>query len=153
MPRKTDAPPDARRAALDLLARREHGAQELRAKLARQGAAGEAIESALAALQARGLQSDTRFAESFVHAHYRRGDGPLKIEAALRARGLSGADIAPWLADAALDWATAARAARAKRFGPEPPADAAARARQVRFLQQRGFAPAHIRAAFTPPGI
>jgi regulatory protein len=134
--------------ALALLARREHGAAELRAKLARKGAASAAIEDALDALQARGLQSDARFAESFVQARYQRGDGPLKIEAALRARGLGEAGIRPWLDGAGLDWNAAARAARRKRFGAAPPADPAGRAQQMRFLQQRGFTPAHIRAAF-----
>ena len=39
-----------------------------------------------------------------------------------------------------------ARAARARKFGPELPKDWKERSRQARFLQYRGFSTDHIRA-------
>jgi regulatory protein len=55
------------------------------------------------------------------------------------------------LIDAALasgpDWQALARRVRTAKFGRQPPASWADRARQARFLQYRGFSSDHIRAA------
>ena len=58
----------ARAKALDLLARREHAAAELRRKLERKGIDPLCAEQAVAELGEEGLQSDTRYAESVVSA-------------------------------------------------------------------------------------
>ena len=44
------------------------------------------------------------------------------------------------------DFVSLARAARARKFGPELPKDWKERSRQARFLQYRGFSTDHIRA-------
>ena len=44
-------------------------------------------------------------------------------------------------------WDELARAVRSRRFGETLPATRDERARQARFLEQRGFAAEHIRAA------
>jgi regulatory protein len=136
-----------RRAAMDLLARREHSGAELRAKLRARGADDAELGAALAGLAADGLQSDARYAEALARGHAGRGKGPLRIRAELRARGVDDA-----VADAALraldvSWAELAAAARRKRFGDAPPATREARAKQARFLEQRGFAAEHVRDA------
>src|SRR2546430_4325773 len=94
----------------------------------------------------RGVLDDRRFAENYVNWHAGRGQGPIRIAAQLRRCGLPEA-----LVDAALaggpDWQALARRARSARFGPQPPASWAEKARQARFLQYRGFSSDHIRAA------
>ena len=139
------APPSARRVAMDALARREHSREELRRKLVAKDLPSADIEDALDALQAEGLASDARFAEAFVAARSRRGQGPRRIRAELEARG-----VAPALADeplSAVDWGATAAAARLKKFGTGRPADLRERARQVRFLEYRGFTGEQIRQA------
>ena len=80
---------------MDLLARREHSMEELRVKLRARGFEdGEAVERELGRLCAEGLLSDARFAEAFVHAHRRRGEGPLRIAAGLRERAVTAEVIA-----------------------------------------------------------
>jgi regulatory protein len=44
------------------------------------------------------------------------------------------------------DFVSLARAARARKFGPDLPKDWKERSRQARFLQYRGFSTDHIRA-------
>ncbi len=81
-------PGDVRRAAMDLLARREHTRKELARKLSKKfRAVPEIVEEELDKLKAEGLQSDARLAEVFIRSRVSRGQGPVKIKMELRARG------------------------------------------------------------------
>jgi regulatory protein len=144
---RTERDADLRRAAMDLLARREHSRAELRTKLRRRGADGSAIDPVLEALDADGLQSDARYAEAMAQSCLRRGKGPLRIRAELRTRGVDDALIEAALRALHDDWVALAQNARRKRFGDALPDTREDRARQARFLEQRGFAAEHIRAA------
>lgn len=137
----------ARHAAMDLLARREHSPRELRAKLAQRGYPADAIDATLAALEREGLLSATRYLEAFIAGHARRGQGPVRIRAELEQQGIDREAIAAALAGCGLDFAALARDVRARRFGPAAPADFAERARQLKFLQYRGFTAAESSAA------
>lgn len=97
----------------------------------------EEIRSIMDDFERRGWLSEARFVEASVNRMSRRY-GPRRIEQTLRERGASDASIEtirPYLKNQA---EATARAALKRRF-PEPPRDAAQRARQVRFLQGRGF--------------
>jgi regulatory protein len=76
-----------------------------------------------------------------------RGQGPVRIRAELAQRGIDDEEAARLLRDAGVDWIESARAARRKRFGPARPVDYKERARQARFLQQRGFDSGQIGSA------
>ena len=58
----------------------------------------ELIDDLIEALVEENLVSDERFAESFVRSRVRRSQGPVKIRAALRAKGVDDSDIARALA-------------------------------------------------------
>ncbi len=133
--------------ALALLARREHSAQELKAKLLDRGYESTAVEAVLSSLEAQKLLSDARFVQEFVAARVRRGSGPLKIREELRGRGVSGELVEEALGRLAGGWSEGAAAARQKRFGKALPKDMQERARQARFLQQRGYSMQDIRKA------
>ncbi len=141
------SPADIRARALNLLARREHSRLELARKLRQRGMAGADLEQVLNELAAARLLSDTRFAEEYARSRAGRGYGPVRIRAELRERGIDDAGIQAALAELGEDWCRQAREARQRRFGAEPPADLKERARQSRFLQQRGFSPEQIRQA------
>jgi regulatory protein len=101
----------------------------------------------VAKLTAENLQSDARFVETFIIARINQGKGPLKISADLRARGIDDAVIAHGLDVADYDWYAAALEVRCKKFGKGPAADFRDKARQMRFLQSRGFDTDQIQAA------
>lgn len=135
---------------MDLLARREHSVAELRRKLAARDLPAGDIEAVLTELVAEGLASDARFAEAFVAARLRRGQGPARIRRELELRG-----VGRELADTALgqaDWSGSAQAVREKKFGQALPADYRERARQARFLQYRGFTAEQIHRALGGAG-
>jgi regulatory protein len=133
------SPESALRArALRLLARREHSRAELRRKLAPHVEEGADLEALLDDFTRRGWLSQERFVEQTVRSKARKF-GPLKIAHHLREKGIDEAGIAEGLAQAKEGEAEALEAAWRSRFG-RPPADAAEKARQIRFLQGRGFA-------------
>src|SRR5690606_12946791 len=97
------------------------------------------------------LQDDARFAESLVSARIRQGKGPVRIRLELAERGIDPALAEQALAECGEDWLALARRVRERRFGAELPADFPGKARQMRFLQYRGFEPDQIAAAMQPP--
>lgn len=137
---------EVREQAIRLLARREHSARELAFKLVRRGVPEALAEAVIDGLTQEGLQSDARYAESWVRHRVEQGYGPLRIRAELRERGVPDHLAGPALAEAEteIDWAEQARQAWARRFGGAP-ADLRERARQQRYLERRGFAAGHIR--------
>lgn len=130
-----------REAALDILARREHAVHELKQKLHGKGYGSEEIHSAVQALLNENLLSDVRFTEAFIHSRQQRGSGPMKIQAELRQKGISDAMIAKFLQERDRLWLEIAQQVRRKKFGDNLPCDFKEKARQARFLQQRGFSP------------
>jgi regulatory protein len=136
----------ARERALRLLARREHGARELSAKLRQRGADPETAAAAVTRLAADGLQSDARFIASRLRQRLAQGYGPLWIRGELQQAGLSREAIAEALA--AIDeaeWRTQAQALLARRF-PRAGADRDEAARAGRWLAGRGHTAATLRA-------
>ena len=123
--------------ALAALARREHSRTELRRKLAPHAESVEELDALLDSLQAQRWLSDERFAEQVVNGRGARF-GPLRIRQELAQHKVS-ADIAePLLAGLKVTERQRAHAIWQRKFD-HLPADLAERARQQRFLAQRGF--------------
>ncbi len=164
-PQTQDALKRLRQRAIRLLARRDHSQKELGRKLAsepvpRRRRRGEGdvapagdhtdespglppltdrIAWVLADLAARGYLDDGRFATSLVRRESAR-HGVLLIERRLAETGISGADAEPFLAEARGREFESALALWKRRFGT-PPSDLRERARQARYLANRGFSP------------
>lgn len=134
--------------ALALLTFREHSQAELREKLLEKGGEAEAIEALLDDLAQSGLQSDERFADVFVRNRFVRGKGPQVIRSELKARGLNTESATEALTESGCDWLAHAAAIRERRFGTELPTEQKEKARQMRFLQYRGFTGAQIGRVF-----
>jgi regulatory protein len=124
--------------AITLLARRDHSRAELEQKLQRYGGAAADVAVVLDRLQAENLLSDRRFAEGVVRVRGAR-HGSSRVAQDLRNRGVAGELAASLVAGLKATEAERAQAAWQTKFGSAP-ADARERARQMRFLQARGFA-------------
>jgi regulatory protein len=137
-----------RRKAMDLLARREHSALELRRKLLSREFDEATVDEVLARLQHDRLQSDERFTESYVHHRVNAGVGPLKIRQELLQRGI-GDDLAQQYLDSMSDqWDEMMAQQRVRKFGETIPQDLKDRMKQARFLQNRGFSPDSVMRLF-----
>jgi regulatory protein len=143
---KARDPEAARMAAMAQLARRDFATGELRQKLESQGFHREVAAAVIAELVEERALNDSRYAENYVAYSAGRGQGPLRIEAELKALGVSSELIEAALA-AGPDWRVLAREVRTRKFGTEPPSEWAEKTRQARFLQYRGFSSDHIRTA------
>jgi regulatory protein len=129
--------------ALRLLAGREHSRAELEKKLAAHAPESGELKQALDDLQAKGFISDQRVVESVIHRRAARlGVGRVKQE--LQAKGIGAEAMADALEGLRGTEVQRAREVWRKKFG-EPAADAAGRAKQMRFLASRGFGAEAIR--------
>ncbi len=145
-------PKEARKKAMDYLARREYGQRELEQKLIAAGFEVVTAADAVHKLSGEDLQDDRRFIESFVQSRINQGKGPVRIRQELGERGVNDGMIDEVLEDVAEDWLALARQIRNKKFGAGLPRDFTEKARQMRFLQYRGFESGHIQAAVSPHG-
>lgn len=148
---KADALKQIRFTAMDLLARREHAQKELRQKLRRRYDQHEMIEMVIKALADENWQSDERFAEAFVASRIRKGQGPIRIAMELRERGISDELVTAFVDSSDTHWKSLAADVRERRFGVECPSDMKTKAKQMRFLQYRGFTPEQVRASLSHP--
>lgn len=124
--------------AVRWLARREYSRSELTQRLRQRGIAAEEIERALDELAAAGYLSDARYAQAVVAQRAGRF-GRRAIVHALKERGIGAADAQTALAPLAeADELADAQALWQRRFGVVPANDRD-KARQVRFLQARGY--------------
>jgi regulatory protein len=129
-------------AALRLLTRRDHSRADLKAKLAATAESEEQLDTVLDILQAERLLSDHRYATQRVVARAGRyGDARLKQE--LRQQGVSDEDISAALPEGG-DETVRCRAVWARKFS-QLPQSMEERAKQMRFLQYRGFSSEAIR--------
>ena len=120
------------------LARREYSRAELAVRLRRRGIDGAAIERALDDLAAAGYLSDARYAQAVVTQRAGRF-GKRAIVHALKERGVTQPDVEQAVtALASRDELEDAFALWQRKFGASP-IDDRDKARQVRFLQARGF--------------
>ncbi len=132
--------------ALQYLARREYSRAELRGKLQPYAQADEDFEqlqsvdldALLDDLTARGWLSDARAATQLLHAKRSRF-GTQRITHDLRQKGIAEELISAALPALKESELQAARDVWQRKFGA-PPQDDREKARQMRFMQSRGFA-------------
>jgi len=136
-------PTSPRQRALALLARREHSRAELARKLNMAGCDGIEVEALLDEFEAKNWLSDRRFAESYIADHRSRA-GAVKLAFDLRQRGVADNIIEAVLSDNRDSELERAQAVWQKKFGSAP-TDMTEKARQMRFLQSRGFGTEVIR--------
>lgn len=125
---------------MDLLARREHSERELNRKLAQRFPdCQQAISEQVQRLAEEGLQSDRRFAESYLRMRCNAGFGPVRIRQELRERGVDDPLLNAVMGDCAVDWQSQAERVYCKKFGAGPAKDRRELAKRQRFLHYRGF--------------
>jgi regulatory protein len=141
--------PSLRARAMRFLARREHSRAELQRKLSQVAPEGENVEALLDDLARRGWLSDARFAAQAVRVRARRF-GPLKVARDLRGKGVAEDAIGVAFREAGVEGTASLEAIWRSRFHAAPANDRE-RARQVRFLQGRGFPLDDILKFLRPP--
>lgn len=132
--------------ALRMLARREHSCFELKQKLLQKKHTAIAIEPVLQKLLDQNLISDERFTESYIRSRTAKGYGPLKIRAELHERGINRELITKFLNQK--NNQDSIELIRVKKFGPALPNNNTDKAKQIRYLQYKGFSWEEIQKIF-----
>lgn len=125
--------------SLDFLSRREYSAYELSKKLQLKGFSQEDTEEAIVRLQKNSLQSDTRFVADFIRSRLNKGQGEIRIKMSLREHDIKESIIGDALLELEINWTDLAKIVWDKKFGVKA-GTLQDKAKQVRFLQYRGFA-------------
>jgi regulatory protein len=134
---------------MDFLARREHSFYELKQKLLLKlpDAALSDVEAVLGRLREEKLQSDDRFAESYIRYRKSRGFGYHHIKADLSARHVSADILMKYLHSDDADWIEIAEALVQKKMKDREPLEFGCKRHRklLRFLEARGFSGLEIR--------
>ena len=138
MTRRGSAATSPKERAVRLLARREFARAEIEQRLVAEGFARSDIDTALDELATLGYLSDARYARALARQKAGRYSSR-NIAKELRAKGVDAQTIEAAMAEVEIDDAAALASLWTRRFG-HAPGDEREKARQVRFLQARGFA-------------
>jgi regulatory protein len=92
-----------------------------------------------------GLQSDDRFAAAFTRMRLNQGKGSLKVKLELKQKGISSRLIDTYVNAENDQWQQALESLIQRRFAGHLSTDLREKARQLRFLQSRGFTLEQIR--------
>ncbi|MGL5147434.1 MAG: regulatory protein RecX, partial [Plesiomonas shigelloides] len=130
---------DAMNSAMAMLARRDYGRAELKAKLLAKGVEALDADMALDACEARGYLCEHRYGATLVRVAVAKGHGLARVRQAMRAKGLEPDMIDQSLQGAGVDWYAQARVKALKKFGATKPVDAKDRAKRIRYLLGQGF--------------
>ncbi|TAK73308.1 MAG: regulatory protein RecX [Gammaproteobacteria bacterium] len=141
-----------RRAALALLARRDYSQHEVLQKLKTKGFSSDDIHLIINHLLQAGLINEQRLIDNYLHFRRAKGYGPQRICMELQARGLTEEMIAERLQITDNAWFTEAQKVWQKQFKGRLPTDYPTRAKQMRFLQYRGFTREQIEQVFRDKG-
>ncbi len=128
-----------RDSALQLLSRRDHGRCELVQKLKAKGYPQAEIDQVIEYCDHFGYLDDQRFAQALVRQHISKGHGELRIRQELKHKQLAADMIELALQQADVDWFELARQTAEKKFDVMEPVGQKEKAKQIRFLQYRGF--------------
>ena len=120
-----------------LLTRRDYSQAELSAKLNQYAIDADEVAKLVAELAQQNYQSDQRVAELTLASQIRKGKGLQRIKQTLKAKHLDAELISHELQE--VDWLEQAYQLKIKKFGTSVEKDQKLKAKQVRFLQYRGF--------------
>ena len=150
--RRTKEPVNAYEKGIELLARREHPARELKTKLARRGIEKDEADAVLSRLQTKDFQNDARFGEMLVRTRIESGYGPRWIVAELKTHGIAEVKARALIEAAEPDWSAIVRDQLRRRYGRKP-ANLAERVKRANFLLRRGFDAATVQSVTRAEGL
>jgi regulatory protein len=150
--RKEPGPVNGYEKGIELLARREHSARELKSKLARRGIEKNEVDAVLSTLQSKDFQNDARFGEMLIRTRIESGYGARWIIAELKTHGISEAKARELIDAAEPDWPSIVRNELRRRYG-KPASNLAERVKRANFLLRRGFDAATVQSATRAEGL
>ncbi|WP_099076221.1 regulatory protein RecX [Proteus alimentorum] len=144
--------------AIFMLSRRDYGTTELQRRLARRiresdrDAQTVTDETCLPQVMEHLLENhyldDNRTVYAFFRSYLNKSYGPLRIRQELRVKGFPSEIIERLFEEDETDWYTLCQEVHEKKFEGSKPKDFKEKAKQIRYLQYRGFTSDYINALF-----
>lgn len=135
--KKTKTGDSLRRYCFWLLARRDYGKEELLTKLKNYALDPDEALKLAEEMERKKYVDDKRVGNSIVRNEVSKGCGPRKIQMVLKNKKIQVDGLAEDLKE--LDWFQIAYDLKVRKFGEAVATDQKEKARQIRFLQYRGF--------------
>ncbi|WP_031859011.1 recombination regulator RecX [Vibrio parahaemolyticus] len=129
----------ARDAALHLLSRRDHGIHELYQKLIFKGYEALEVEEVVQFCLEHKYLDDLRYARSQIRQHINKGHGEQRIKQELHQKKVAESIIEQAIECEPQDWFELAKQTAEKKFKGHRAVDRKEYAKQVRFMQYRGY--------------
>ncbi|NHB57395.1 regulatory protein RecX [Acinetobacter sp. 194] len=123
--------------AFAVLTRKEYSKKDLIEKLCLYAQNRNEVLELVDELARENYQSDKRVAEMTVRSQIRKGKGPNRIKLALKAKSIDKDLAKDDMAE--VDWYEEAYQIKVKKYGVDVATDPKLKAKQIRFLQYRGF--------------
>lgn len=124
--------------AFAVLTRREYSKTELIEKLMLRAAQRDEVLALVEEFAQANYQSDARVTEMTIRSYVRKGKGPYRIQESLKSKNITLEKNQSDLEE--IDWREQCYQLKVKKFGVDVAQDIKTKAKQVRFLQYRGFA-------------
>lgn len=123
--------------AFAVLTRREYSKTELIEKLMLRAAQRDEVIALVDEFAQANYQSDARVTEMTIRSYVRKGKGPYRIQESLKNKNITLEKNQSDLEE--IDWKEQCYQLKVKKFGVDIAQDIKIKAKQVRFLQYRGF--------------
>ncbi|CRL63796.1 MULTISPECIES: regulatory protein RecX [Proteus] len=142
--------------AIFMLSRRDYSTNELQRRIERRiretekdsPTAPECLPQVIERLLESQYLDDNRTIYSFFRSYLNKSYGPLRIRQELRLKGFPSEIIDRVLEETDTDWYALCQDLKEKKFGTDKPKDFKERAKQIRYLQYRGFTSEYINSLF-----
>lgn len=142
--------------AIFMLSRRDYSTNELQRRIERRiretekdsPTAPECLPQVIERLLESQYLDDNRTIYSFFRSYLNKSYGPLRIRQELRLKGFPSEIIDRVLEETDTDWYALCQDLKEKKFGTGKPKDFKERAKQIRYLQYRGFTSEYINSLF-----
>lgn len=142
--------------AIFMLSRRDYSTIELQRRIARRiretekdsPTAPECLPQVIECLLESQYLDDNRTIYSFFRSYLNKSYGPLRIRQELRLKGFPSEIIERLFEEDETDWYTLCQEVHEKKFGTGKPKDFKEKAKQIRYLQYRGFTSEYINSLF-----
>lgn len=135
--------------AITLLAKKDYSSGSLHRLLSKLTEKEEDVDRVVRRLSDNHYLNDTQLINNLIDKHIKKLHGPTRIKQEIRQKGFPQELIEQKIEASGIDWYSLAKEARIKKFSDTPPSEQKEKAKQIRYLQYKGFSMDMIFEAFS----
>lgn len=134
--------------AITLLAKKDYSSRSLSRLLSKLTKKEEYVDQVVRRLIDNHYLNDAQLITNLISKHVKKLHGPTRIKQEIRQKGFPQELIEQKIEGSGIDWYSMAKEARIRKFSDAPPSEQKEKAKQIRYLQYKGFSMDMIFEAF-----